>query len=74
MIIPVRCFSCGKVIGDKWEPFVRRVAAGENPKAMLDNLGLDRYCCRRMIISHVEFIDETLELYEAKAKLGGNDR
>ena len=38
MIIPVRCFSCGKVIGDKWEPFVRRVAAGEKPKAVLDIL------------------------------------
>ena len=21
MIVPVRCFSCGKVIGDKWEDF-----------------------------------------------------
>lgn len=23
MIIPVRCFTCGKVIGDKYEYFVR---------------------------------------------------
>ena len=22
-IIPVRCFSCGKVIGDKWEDYVK---------------------------------------------------
>ena len=22
MIIPVRCFTCGKVIGDKWELFI----------------------------------------------------
>ena len=22
MIIPVRCFTCGKVIGDKWEQFL----------------------------------------------------
>lgn len=21
MLIPVRCFTCGKVIGDKWEAF-----------------------------------------------------
>ena len=23
MIIPVRCFSCGKVLADKWEHYVR---------------------------------------------------
>ena len=66
VIIPVRCFSCGKVIGDKWEPYSRRVAAGENPKDVLDDLGLDRYCCRRMIISHVNIIDELLKLYTEK--------
>ena len=22
MIIPVRCFSCGKVVGDKWETYL----------------------------------------------------
>lgn len=22
MIIPIRCFSCGKVVGDKWEPYL----------------------------------------------------
>ena len=25
MIIPVRCFTCGKVICDKWQPFVDMV-------------------------------------------------
>jgi len=66
MIIPVRCFSCGKVIGDKWEEFARRVAAGENPAAVLDDLGVTRYCCRRMLLSHVNLIDEVLRLYEEK--------
>ncbi|HDI52527.1 MAG TPA: DNA-directed RNA polymerase subunit N [Candidatus Bathyarchaeota archaeon] len=66
MIIPVRCFSCGKVIGDKWEEFARRVAAGENPAAVLDDLGVTRYCCRRMLLSHVNLIDEILRLYEER--------
>jgi len=39
MIIPIRCFSCGKVIADKWEPFKRRVEEGESPKDVLDDLG-----------------------------------
>ena len=25
MIIPVRCFTCGKVIADKWQEYERRV-------------------------------------------------
>jgi DNA-directed RNA polymerase subunit N len=32
--------------------------AGEDPKAVLDTLGLERVCCRRMLLSHVEAIDE----------------
>jgi hypothetical protein len=27
-IIPVRCFSCGKVIGNLWESYVELLAAG----------------------------------------------
>jgi len=66
LIIPVRCFSCGKVVGDKWEPFSTRVAAGEHPKDVLDDLGIERYCCRRMLLSHVELVDEILKFHEEK--------
>lgn len=68
MIIPVRCFSCGKVIGDKWKPYVERISKGEKPKDVLDDLGLKRYCCRRMLITHVEIIDEILKLYQIRKK------
>jgi len=64
MIIPVRCFSCGKVIGDKWEEFKRRIELGENPSEILDDIGLTRYCCRRMLLSHVEIIDDILRFQE----------
>jgi len=68
MIIPVRCFTCGKLIGDKWEEFARRVKSGENPSEVLDNLGFKRYCCRRMLLSHVEIFDEVLRFYEEAEK------
>ena len=69
MIIPVRCFTCGKIIGDIYEQYkVRKQAYDkavevgekpkETPKQILDDLGLDRYCCRRMILSHVDLIQE----------------
>ena len=69
MMIPVRCFSCGKVVGDKWEEFARRVKLGEDAKSILDSLEVTRYCCRRMILSHVDIIDEILKFYEEKKRV-----
>lgn len=61
MIIPVRCFTCGKPVGHLYAEYKERVEAGEPVKDVLDSLGLERYCCRRMILSHAELIDEVLE-------------
>jgi DNA-directed RNA polymerase subunit N len=74
MIIPVRCFTCGKLIADKWEDFDRRVKAGEDPKKVLDSLGVTRYCCRRMILSHIEISDSILRFYAAKGKMNNNQQ
>ncbi len=68
MIIPVRCFTCGKLIADKWEDFAKRVKAGEDSGKVLDSLGVTRYCCRRMLLSHVEIIDEVLKFYGESRK------
>lgn len=57
MIIPVRCMSCGKPIGHLWEQYKERVAGGESPKKVLDELGLKRYCCRQIFLGHVDLID-----------------
>lgn len=64
MIIPVRCFTCGKVVGDKWEEFRMRLKNGENSGRVLADLGVKRYCCRRMLISHVDVVDEFLRYSE----------
>lgn len=58
MIIPVRCFSCGKVVGQMYEEYVKRTTAGEDPKKVLDSLGLKRYCCRQLFIGHVDLLKE----------------
>lgn len=57
MIIPVRCFTCGKVVADKYDQFKREIRQGEDPATVLDNLGLTRYCCRRMLLAHIDIID-----------------
>jgi DNA-directed RNA polymerase subunit N len=41
MIIPIRCFSCGAVVADKYEAFVERKEK-EKPKSILDSLGVKR--------------------------------
>ncbi|MGB9135229.1 MAG: DNA-directed RNA polymerase subunit N [Candidatus Bathyarchaeia archaeon] len=67
-MIPVRCFTCGKLVGDKWEDFARRVKEGEDAGKVLDALGVSRYCCRRMLLCHVEVIDEIIKFYEVRKK------
>ena len=74
MIIPVRCFTCGKILADKWNYYQKEITKGNdkdvtmlnvNSKTLqttkegkaLDKLELKRYCCRRMMISHVDLIN-----------------
>ncbi|MDY6958016.1 MAG: DNA-directed RNA polymerase subunit N [Halobacteriota archaeon] len=55
-MIPVRCFTCGKVISNVYEEYKERIRT-EDPKDVLDDLGLKRYCCRRMVLTHVELVE-----------------
>ena len=75
MIIPVKCFTCGKVLGDKYQYYITKVRkiklsngtnvdkviylTEENIKKtpegnVLDELGLNRMCCRRHMMTHVD--------------------
>jgi len=93
MIIPIRCFTCGKTIGDKYDWYDEEVQllikqtngetaegkavkkptkkeAAEQEKlseslkyfdevktgAILDKVGLTRYCCRRHMLGHVDMM------------------
>jgi DNA-directed RNA polymerase I, II, and III subunit RPABC5 len=61
MIIPVRCFSCGKVVGNKWEEYLQLLKSDVPPNEALDSLSLKRYCCRRMVLTHVDVIEKLLQ-------------
>jgi DNA-directed RNA polymerase subunit N len=84
MIIPIRCYTCGKLLADKYEYYkkeltrkklaiksetgdnkdplmidisvedVKKTIAGE----LMDELGLDRICCRKVILTSIDIIDE----------------
>ena len=58
MIIPIRCMSCGKPIGHLWSEFKERVEVkGEDSRKVLDELGVERYCCRAMFLGQVDNLE-----------------
>lgn len=74
MIIPVRCFSCGKVVGDKWETYLKYLEEDQLPEGeALDKLKLNRYCCRRMVLTHVDLIEKFLRYNPLEKRLAGDE-
>lgn len=72
MIIPVLCFTCGKPLADKYDFYIEEVnklkqqqqqtpAAAQFDElrtgAILDKLGLKRYCCRRHMLTTVDMME-----------------
>lgn len=81
MIIPIRCFTCNKVIAHLWDDYLDQLQMAylkediKNKKSnkfvnlkelenktlegkILDKLGLNKYCCRRMLLSNVDLCDK----------------
>jgi DNA-directed RNA polymerase I, II, and III subunit RPABC5 len=81
MIIPIRCFTCNKVIAHLWEDYLDKIQMAylnedisnnkknrfvdietlENKTVegkILDTMKLHRYCCRRMLLSHVDLCEK----------------
>ena len=91
MIIPIRCFTCNKILASKYErykkliqeeterrivaqqPELDNILAGDDItidstthsseitelyKTIFKAIGVDRYCCKRCLISHVDLIDK----------------
>ena len=68
MLVPVRCFTCGSLVSDKFEEYQNKVKSGEEPAKILDSLGIERYCCRRMMLTTLETIQQVVPFYEAMYK------
>lgn len=65
MFIPVRCFSCGKVIANKYEKYLELLQSGKTIYEALNTLGLTRYCCRQILMTYVDNTD-TFMKYQIK--------
>jgi DNA-directed RNA polymerases I, II, and III subunit RPABC5 len=64
MIIPIRCFTCGKVLGQLYERYLSLLEEEKTETEALRELGLHRYCCRRVVLSTVPLIDKLLKYPE----------
>lgn len=62
MMVPIRCFSCGKPVAQYWEEYREGIENGEDSKELLDSFGLERYCCRQVLISHKDLIEDVAKL------------
>ena len=60
--------TCGKLIADKYDEYQSKMKSGEEPTKVLDSLRFDRYCCRRMLLTTVETIQQVIPFYEAIQK------
>lgn len=65
MIIPVRCFGCGKPIGHLWEQYKKRIDSGEDAGKVLDDLAVERYCCRAVLLGHADMLPEITKFKKA---------
>ena len=51
MLPPVRCFTCNKILD--WKTYDEKCESGEIAISLiLDEMGVTRYCCRRMHLCH----------------------
>lgn len=55
--MPIRCFSCGKPVAHLWKEFKERTAKGEAAGKVLDELGVERYCCRKMFLGQEDYLE-----------------
>eukprot|EP00894_Picocystis_sp_ML_P004362 jgi/Pico_ML_1/54879/g735.t1 len=50
-----------QVIGNKWDTYLDLLQADYSEAEALDALHLTRYCCRRMLMTHVDLIEKLLK-------------
>jgi DNA-directed RNA polymerase subunit N (RpoN/RPB10) len=71
MIIPIKCFTCGTILADKYEFYLEKVAEFKKTSTevqyfsehntaktiegrIMDELKLNKPCCRRHMLTHVD--------------------
>lgn len=61
MSLPVRCYTCGSIIGKYEQKFITKCEEGIPINDILNSFNLKKYCCRRMFLGYVNTLDELLK-------------
>ena len=73
----MRCFTCGKEIANLWPMYCEIVGEHKDKPTteirdlLNEKLRLKRICCKRMLITHVEIIDELLKYHRPNEEKTG---
>ena len=59
-MLPIRCFSCNKVLANKGTTFTTLRSEKVPMNIIWEKLGLTRMCCRSIMIGHVDVSDELM--------------
>jgi len=49
--------GCGKPTAHLWQNYNDEIKKGKSPKEVLDKLGMKRYCCRSVFLSHIDLLE-----------------
>lgn len=55
-------------MADLYERYIQLLEDGDSDGLAMDKLGCTRYCCRRMLMTHVDLIDKLLQYDPTKKK------
>jgi len=79
MLVPIRCFTCGKPLAHLWNDYLKMLQDHNNiediqqqakqltikdekidtpEKRALDKLGIDKYCCRNVMLGVVDMTEK----------------
>ena len=69
MLIPVRCFTCGKVIGNLENSMKKLKNEGFTDEEVMDKLKIKMICCRRVLLSYIDLSEELFMYQETPDKV-----
>lgn len=73
-LLPIRCVTCNKILGDKYSRYTEMIESGISIEQALNNLGLNRYCCRLRVRNPFKVVERSVDTDIEKLSIDSNDK
>jgi len=73
-LLPIRCVTCNKILGDKYSRYMEMIESGISIEQALNNLGLNRYCCRLRVRNPFKVVERSVDTDIEKLSIDSNDK